>query len=212
MNSIVQKFKNIKSIINNNNIKIVAVSKTFSYDHIRPLVDYGHVHFGENKVQEAHSKWREIKKDQPNIKLHMIGKLQSNKAKEAVNLFDYIHSVDNLKLAKLLAKEEQKINKKLNYFIQVNIGNEEQKSGININVLDEFFYYCTKDLNLNIIGLMAIPPNDGKEKIYFKSLMELNKLLGLKELSIGMSADFEVALNYETTFVRIGSSIFGNRS
>ena len=142
----------------------------------------------------------------------MIGKLQSNKAKEAVNLFDYIHSVDNLKLAKLLAKEEQKINKKLNYFIQVNIGNEEQKSGININVLDEFFYYCTKDLNLNIIGLMAIPPNDGKEKIYFKSLMELNKLLGLKELSIGMSADFEVALNYETTFVRIGSSIFGNRS
>ena len=212
MNSIVQKFKNIKSIINNNNIKIVAVSKTFSYDHIRPLVDYGHVHFGENKVQEAHSKWTEIKKDQPNIKLHMIGKLQSNKAKEAVNLFDYIHSVDNLKLAKLLAKEEQKINKKLNYFIQVNIGNEEQKSGININVLDEFFYYCTKDLNLNIIGLMAIPPNDGKEKIYFKSLMELNKLLGLKELSIGMSADFEVALNYETTFVRIGSSIFGNRS
>ena len=212
MNSIVQKFKNIKSIINNNNIKIVAVSKTFSYDHIRPLVDYGHVHFGENKVQEAHSKWREIKKDQPNIKLHMIGKLQSNKAKEAVNLFDYIHSVDNLKLAKLLAKEEQKINKKLNYFIQVNFGNEEQKSGININVLDEFFYYCTKDLNLNIIGLMAIPPNDGKEKIYFKSLMELNKLLGLKELSIGMSADFEVALNYETTFVRIGSSIFGNRS
>ena len=212
MNSIVQKFKNIKSIINNNNIKIVAVSKTFSYDHIRPLVDYGHVHFGENKVQEAHSKWREIKKDQPNIKLHMIGKLQSNKAKEAVNLFDYIHSVDNLKLAKLLAKEEQKINKKLNYFIQVNIGNEEQKSGININVLDEFFYYCTKDLNLNIVGLMAIPPNDGNVSTYFKSLMELNKLLGLKELSIGMSADFEVALNYETTFVRIGSSIFGNRS
>ena len=212
MNSIVQKFENIKSIINNNNIKIVAVSKTFSYDHIRPLVDHGHVHFGENKVQEAYSKWREIKKDQPNIKLHMIGKLQSNKAKEAVNLFDYIHSVDNPKLAKLLAKEEQKVNKKLNYFIQVNIGNEEQKSGININVLDEFFYYCTKDLNLNIIGLMAIPPNDGTEKIYFKSLMELNKLLGLKELSIGMSADFEVALNYETTFVRIGSSIFGNRS
>ena len=212
MNSIVQKFEKIKSLIANSNVKIVAVSKTFSYDHIKPLVDYGHHHFGENKVQEAQTKWSEVKKTSPMLKLHMIGKLQSNKAKEAVNLFDYIHSVDNPKLASLLAKHQNNINKNLNYFIQVNIGNESQKSGINIKSLDEFFYYCTKDLKLNIIGLMAIPPNNGKENFYFKNLMELNKLLGLKELSMGMSADFQIALKYEATFLRIGSSIFGNRS
>ena len=212
MNFIVQKFEKIKSLIANSNVKIVAVSKTFSYDHIKPLVDYGHHHFGENKVQEAHTKWSEVKKTSPMLKLHMIGKLQSNKAKEAVNLFDYIHSVDNPKLASLLAKHQNNINKNLNYFIQVNIGNESQKSGINIKSLDEFFYYCTKDLKLNIIGLMAIPPNNGKENFYFKNLMELNKLLGLKELSMGMSADFQIALKYEATFLRIGSSIFGNRS
>ena len=142
----------------------------------------------------------------------MIGKLQSNKAKEAVNLFDYIHSLDNKKLAILLAKHENNINKKLNYFIQVNIGNESQKSGIAIKMLDDFFNFCTKELKLNIIGLMALPPNDGKISFYFKNLMELNKLLGLNELSMGMSADYQEALKYETTFVRIGSSIFGNRS
>jgi len=142
----------------------------------------------------------------------MIGKLQSNKAKEAVNLFDFIHSVDSPKLASLLAKHEKIINKRIKYFIQVNIGNETQKSGIPIKSLDEFFYYCTKELNLNILGLMAIPPNDGKESFYFKNLMELNKLLGLKELSMGMSGDFKVALKYDATFVRIGSSIFGKRS
>ena len=212
MNFIVQKFEKIKSLIANSNVKIVAVSKTFSYDHIKPLVDYGHHHFGENKVQEAQTKWSEVKKTSPMLKLRMIGKLQSNKAKEAVNLFDYIHSVDNPKLASLLAKHQNNINKNLNYFIQVNIGNESQKSGINIKSLDEFFYYCTKDLKLNIIGLMAIPPNNGKENFYFKNLMELNKLLGLKELSMGMSADFQIALKYEATFLRIGSSIFGNRS
>jgi pyridoxal phosphate enzyme (YggS family) len=212
MNFIVQKFENIKSLIANTNVKIVAVSKTFPYDHIKPLVDHGHNHFGENKVQEAKEKWSEIKKNSPMIKLHMIGKLQSNKAKEAVNLFDYIHSVDNPKLASLLAKHENIIDKKLNYFIQVNIGNESQKSGINVKNLDEFFYHCTKDLKLNIIGLMAIPPNDGKEILYFKNLMELNKLLGLKELSMGMSADFQDALKFEATFIRIGSSIFGNRT
>jgi len=149
----------------------VAVSKTFSYEHIKPLVEYGHDHFGENRVQEAYSKWVEIKKNHPNIKLHMIGKLQSNKAKEAVKLFDYIHSLDNPKLARALAKQENDINKKLHYFIQVNIGNETQKSGIDIKTLDEFFYYCTKELRLNIVGLMAIPPNDGREKFYFKNLM-----------------------------------------
>ena len=212
MNPIVQKFEKIKSLINNNNIKIVAVSKTFSYEHIKPLIEYGHVHFGENKVQEAQSKWSDIKIKQPSIKLHMIGKLQSNKAKEAVNLFDYIHSVDNPKLASVLAKYENNLNKKINYFIQVNIGNETQKSGIAIKSLDEFYYYCTRELKLNIIGLMAIPPNDQKQNFYFRNLMELNKLLNLKELSMGMSSDYQEAIKYESTFVRIGSSIFGGRT
>ena len=212
MNSIIQNFKNIKSLTNNSNVKIIAVSKTFSYDQIKPLVDYGHDHFGENKVQEAQAKWGQIKKEKINLKLHMIGKLQSNKAKEAIALFDYIHSLDNQKLADLLCKFEQKLNKKINYFIQVNIGNEKQKSGINVGSLDAFFTYCTKDLKLNVIGLMAIPPNDGQESLHFKNLMELNKSLGLKELSMGMSADFRKAFEYETTFVRIGSSIFGDRT
>ena len=211
MNSIVQRFENIKSLISNSNVKIVAVSKTFTYDHIKPLVDHGHIHFGENKVQEAHSKWSNIKKKNPNIKLHMIGKLQSNKAREAVNLFDYIHSLDSEKLANFLAKFQNGANKKLKYFIQVNVGKEKQKSGIAIELVDDFYSYCTRELNINVIGLMAIPPNDGNETIYFKNLMELNKSLGLKELSLGMSGDFKTALKYESTFVRIGSSIFGNR-
>ena len=212
MNLIVQRFENIKSLINNSNVKIIAVSKTFTYDHIEPLVEYGHVHFGENKVQEAQAKWSNIKITKPNIKLHMIGKLQSNKAKEAVNLFDYIHSLDNQKLAHLLAKHENDANKKLQYFIQVNVGKEKQKSGIGIELLDDFYYYCIKDLRINIIGLMALPPNDGNENIYFKNLMELNKSLGLKQLSLGMSGDYQEALKYEATYVRIGSSIFGNRA
>ena len=212
MNSIVKRLENIKSLINNSNVKIIAVSKTFAYDHIEPLVEYGHVHFGENKVQEAQAKWSNIKITKPNIKLHMIGKLQSNKAKEAVNLFDYIHSLDNQKLAHLLAKHENDANKKLQYFIQVNVGKEKQKSGIGIELLDDFYYYCIKDLRINIIGLMALPPNDGNENIYFKNLMELNKSLGLKQLSLGMSGDYQEALKYEATYVRIGSSIFGNRA
>jgi pyridoxal phosphate enzyme (YggS family) len=211
MNSIVQSFENIKSLINNSNVKIIAVSKTFTYNHINPLVEHGHIHFGENKVQEAQAKWNSVKQKTPNINLHMIGKLQSNKAKEAVNLFDFIHSLDNQKLANQLAKHEKNSKKKLKYFIQVNIGKEKQKSGIGIELLDDFFYYCTKELNINVIGLMAIPPNDGNESIHFKNLMELNKSLGLKELSMGMSGDFQEALKYESTFVRIGSSIFGSR-
>jgi pyridoxal phosphate enzyme (YggS family) len=211
MNSIVQRFENIKSLINNSNVKIIAVSKTFTYNHINPLVEHGHIHFGENKVQEAQAKWNSVKQKTPNINLHMIGKLQSNKAKEAVNLFDFIHSLDNQKLANQLAKHEKNSKKKLKYFIQVNIGKEKQKSGIGIELLDDFFYYCTKELNINVIGLMAIPPNDGNESIHFKNLMELNKSLGLKELSMGMSGDFQEALKYESTFVRIGSSIFGSR-
>ena len=212
MNSIVKRLENIKSLINNSNVKIIAVSKTFTYDHIEPLVEYGHVHFGENKVQEAQAKWSNIKITKPSIKLHMIGKLQSNKAKEAVNLFDYIHSLDNQKLAHLLAKHENDANKKLQYFIQVNVGKEKQKSGIGIELLDDFYYYCIKDLRINIIGLMALPPNDGNENIYFKNIMELNKSLGLKQLSLGMSGDYQEALKYEATYVRIGSSIFGNRA
>jgi|TARA_B110000259_G_scaffold174009_1_gene207885 pyridoxal phosphate enzyme (YggS family) len=211
MNFIVQRLENIKSLINNSNVKIIAVSKTFSYDHIKPLVDHGHTHFGENKVQEAQSKWSGIKKKNTNINLHMIGKLQSNKAREAVDLFDYIHSLDNQKLANVLAKHENAANKKLKYFIQVNIGLEKQKSGIGIELVDDFYYYCTKELNINIIGLMALPPNDGNQNFHFKNLMELNKSLGLKELSMGMSGDFKEALKYDSTFVRIGSSIFGDR-
>ena len=211
MNSIVQSFENIKSLISNSNVKIIAVSKTFTYEHIKPLIDSGHIHFGENKVQEAQSKWLNCKKDNPKLCLHMIGKLQSNKAKEAVKLFDYIHSLDNQKLANILAKQENITNKKLKYFIQVNIGNEKQKAGIGVNFLDDFFYYCVKELKLNVIGLMAIPPNNDNANDYFKKLTELNKLLGLKELSMGMSSDFKIALNYETTFVRLGSSIFGKR-
>ena len=211
MSPIISRFENIKSLINNSNVKIVAVSKTFSYDYIEPLVKHKHVHFGENKVQEAKSKWHDIKKNNPHINLHMIGKLQSNKAKEAVNLFEYIHTLDSEKLANLLAKFEKAANKKIKYFIQVNVGSEKQKSGIGIEMLDDFYYYCIKELNIDVIGLMAIPPNDGNQSIHFKNIMELNKSLGLKELSIGMSGDFQEALKYEATFVRIGSSIFGNR-
>jgi len=212
MNPIITRFENIKSIINNSNIKIIAVSKTFPHESIIPLIEHGHLHFGENKVQEAQSKWADLKKINPNLNLHMIGKLQSNKAKDAVKLFDFIHSLDSQKLASILAKQENISNKKLKYFIQVNIGNENQKAGIGINLLDDFYYYCVKELKINIIGLMAIPPNNNQAENYFKKLMELNKLLGLKELSIGMSTDFKIALNYEATFVRIGSSIFGTRS
>ena len=212
MNFIITNFEKIKAIINNNNINIIAVSKSFQYDHIKPLIDYGHKHFGENKVQEATNKWANIKEQIPEINLHMIGRLQSNKAKEAIKLFDYIHSLDSSKLASLLAKFEQSLNLKRKYFIQINIGNENQKSGIKIKEVDEFYDYCTKTLKLNVIGLMAIPPvaeNVGK---YFKLLMELNQSLGLTELSMGMSGDFKDALKYKTTFVRIGSAIFGERS
>ena len=212
MISIISNFKKVKTIINNDKINIIAVSKSFNYDHIKPLVDFGHNHFGENKVQEAHSKWLNIKNKFPQINLHMIGKLQSNKAKEAVSLFDFIHSLDNIKLANLLFKFEKILNKKRKYFIQVNLGKEKQKNGVDINNLDKFYKYCVNELQLSVIGLMAIPPNDGNENLYFKLLMELKDTLGLEELSIGMSGDFKIALKYNTTFVRIGSAIFGTRT
>ena len=211
MSLIIKRFENIKSLINNSNVKIVAVTKTFEYNLIKPLVEHGHNHFGENKVQEAQAKWAVAKKEYPDLNLHMIGKLQSNKAKEAVLLFDYIHSVDNPKLAGLLSKHETNAGKKLKYFIQVNIGNEKQKSGMALDQLDDFYNYCINELKIKIIGLMAIPPNDGQESMYFKNLMQLNKTLGLKELSMGMSGDFKEAIKFESTYVRIGSYIFGNR-
>ena len=191
--------------------EIIAVSKTFSISDILPVINYGQVHFGENKVQEALEKWSSLKNDFNHIKLHMLGKLQTNKVKHMLPLFDYLHSLDNIKLAEKISLEEKKKNKHLKIFIQVNIGNEKQKGGIAINFLDDFYYYCVKELKINVIGLMAIPPNDVGVDDYFKKLLELNKSLGLKELSMGMSSDFKIALNYETTFVRIGSSIFGNR-
>ena len=216
MTSIVESFKKINSNILRldlkKNVNIIAVSKTFSIDHIKPLIDFGHAHFGENKVQEAASKWTEVKKEKPNIKLHMVGKLQSNKAKGAVEIFDYIHSLDNQKLADVLSKAQNNKNKFLKYFIQVNIGNEIQKSGISISELDDFYNYCVNEKKLEIIGLMIIPPNDNNTIKYFKTINELNSSLALKELSMGMSADYLEALNHGATFVRIGSSIFGERS
>jgi hypothetical protein len=216
MNTIIQRFNKIQSDIskinNTNRIKIVAVSKTFSLSHIMPLIEHGHEHFGENKVQEADVKWRAIKKERRSIKLHLIGKLQSNKAKKAVEIFDYIHSLDSQKLADILSKTQNEINKSINYFIQVNVGNESQKSGLPFNEVDEFYNYCTKEKKMNILGLMAIPPNDNNTEKYFKSLSELNASLALKELSMGMSADYMNAIKYKATYLRIGSSIFGERT
>jgi len=216
MNIIIERFNKIKSNIskidNVNSLKIIAISKTFSLKHIMPLIELGHNHFGENKVQEAGAKWNQIKKEKNNLQLHMVGKLQSNKAKKAVEIFDYIHSLDSQKLADVLSKCQNEINKSINYFIQVNIGNEFQKSGIQYNEVDEFYNYCTREKKMNIIGLMAIPPNDENTEKYFKSLSELNSSLGLKELSIGMSSDYMKAINYKATYLRIGSAIFGERS
>ena len=216
MSIIIERFEKIKSIISSAKpikpVNIIAVSKTFSIDHIQPLLDYGHNHFGENKVQEAIAKWSEVKKLKQDVKLHMIGKLQSNKAKDAVKLFDYIHSLDNQKLADALSKHQNNLGKNLKYFIQVNIGNEIQKSGIPVEELDPFYNYCINEINLKIIGLMVIPPNDKNSEKYFKSLNQLNKSLALDDLSMGMSADYINAIKYESTFVRIGSSIFGARS
>ena len=216
MSIIIERFEKIKSIITSAKpikpVNIIAVSKTFSIDHIQPLLDYGHNHFGENKVQEAIAKWSEVKKLKQDVKLHMIGKLQSNKAKDAVRLFDYIHSLDNQKLADALSKHQNNLGKNLKYFIQVNIGNEIQKSGIPVEELDAFYNYCINEINLKIAGLMVIPPNDKNSEKYFKSLNQLNKSLDLNDLSMGMSADYINAVKNESTFVRIGSSIFGARS
>ena len=194
------------------NLKIIAVSKTFPMSEINPLIENGHLHFGENKVQEAVDKWSDIKKLNKNLKLHMIGKLQTNKVKYVVPLFDYIHSLDNIKLAEKIASEQIKKNKNLKIFIQVNIGNESQKSGINISELKNFYEKCTEELNLNIVGLMCLPPQYGSVKNYFNEMVELKKTLNVEDLSMGMSEDYLEAVACGATYIRIGSKIFGDRS
>ena len=219
MHFTVKNLLNIENNIKNNldklNIntkpKIIAVSKTFKMDVISPLVNYGHINYGENKVQETIDKWTEIKKENPKLKLHMIGKLQTNKVKNAVKIFDYIHSVDSKKLAKKIVDEQTKINKKIKVFLQINIGAENQKSGINKNEVKYLFTYC-KEINLDVIGLMCIPPINVDPEIYYKEMYQLNMTLGLEDLSMGMSFDFFKAIKYQSTYVRIGTSIFGERT
>ncbi len=204
--------EDLKSKINNyQNVKVIAVSKTFPIESIMPLIDYGHLEYGENKVQEAINKWTNIKLTNSDIKLHLIGKLQTNKVKFALKIFDYIHSVDNKKLAKKIADEELKQNKKLKIFLQVNIGNEEQKSGINEQKLNDLYTYC-KNLDLDVVGLMCIPPADNNSEIFFQKMKMLAKELNLPELSMGMSADYIEAARNSATYLRIGSNIFGQRT
>ena len=191
---------------------IIAVSKTFPIDAIKPLIDHGHLHYGENKVQEALEKWPSIKNKNKDIKLHMIGKLQTNKVKYVIPLFDYIHSLDNLKLAEKISSEQKKIDRSLKIFIQVNIGLENQKNGIHKDEVFDFHKKCVEDFNLDIIGLMCIPPVEGNVSSYFSSMHDLNKKIGLNHLSMGMSSDYIEAINYGSTFVRIGSKIFGERN
>ena len=199
------KIKNLTAL------NIIAVSKTQPIKNIYPLINSGHEHFGENKVKEAMEKWSTIKQDFNHIQLHMIGKLQTNKVKFAVSLFDYIHSLDNFKLAEKISTEQNKINKKLKIFIQINIGNEDQKSGINEDQLGDFHKRCVQDLNLDIIGLMCLPPMDGDIKKFFLKMKNLSKKIEVKELSMGMSNDYLEAAKYGSTFLRIGSKIFGER-
>ncbi len=219
MHDVIKSYKEVISAIEHRlkdqNIttqpKVIAVSKTFSLDKILPLIDCGHLDYGENKVQEAIEKWSDIKLTKKELKLHLIGKLQTNKVKQAIKIFDYIHSVDSEKLAKKIANEEDKQGKKIKIFIQVNIGDEDQKSGINKNQLSDFYQFC-KTLKLNVVGLMCIPPFDQDSKKYFEKMSVLNKKLNLNDLSMGMSSDYLEAINYSATYLRIGSSIFGNRN
>jgi len=216
----VQNLNLVKSkvieIINKKQLKtkpeIIAITKTFQLSKFKPLLELGHIHFGENKIQEAESKWVELKKDYKDIKLHMVGKLQSNKAKKAVKLFDYIHSLDNAKLALKISQFEKELNKKTKLFIQVNLAEEKQKSGVLLNDLNKFFDYCTKDLSLNIVGLMVLPPVTQDSNQYFKILKEKSREFNLDDLSMGMSDDYENALIYDATFLRLGTAIFGSRN
>ena len=209
VNNLVSIKKEIQ--LKNDKTQIIAVSKTFPMNDILPLINHGHNHYGENKVQEALQKWKDIKYDFTDIKLHLIGKLQTNKVKYALPLFDYIHSLDNTKLAEKISSEQDKKNFKPKIFIQVNIGNEPQKNGVDLNNLDKFLENCVENLNLNIIGLMCIPPIDSSPKTYFSNMLDLVKNLSLKDLSMGMSSDYLDAVDFNSTYVRIGSKIFGKR-
>jgi PLP dependent protein len=202
----------IKSKANDHELaKVIAVSKTFPIENVLPLIEYGHLHYGENKVQEALDKWSDIKFKNNAIKLHLIGRLQTNKVKFALKIFDYIHSLDSEKLAIKISEEQKKQEKNTKIFIQVNIGNEEQKSGINKDNLMDFYKFC-KNLNLDIIGTMCIPPNNGNTEKYFSEMNDLNKEFNFKELSMGMSGDYLEAIRYNATYVRVGSKIFGSRT
>ena len=211
---VIQNFLRIKNQISdlNPNTKLIAVSKGHSIDKIKFLIDSGHLDFGENKVQEASLKWTDILNNYKNINLHLIGGLQSNKAKDAFKIFNYIHSLDSEKLARIFSDLEKKELKKIKYFIQVNIGDEPQKNGIKLSLVSDFVRYCLKDLNLNILGLMCIPPANVSPDSYFKKLKKLNEDSYLKDLSMGMSEDFEIAIKLGSTYVRVGTSIFGERS
>ena len=219
MHDSVQKYKDILSAIDRkieeqkikSIPKVIAVSKTFELEKILPLIEYGHLDYGENNVQEAIDKWSEIKQKKQNIKLHLIGKLQTNKVKHAIKIFDYIHSLDSIKLAKKISEEQKKQKKNLKLFIQVNIGNEEQKAGVNVNQINDLIDY-SKQLNLNIVGLMCIPPVNEEAEKYFKEIKILNKKLNFSEISMGMSSDYLKAVENSSTYLRIGSSIFGLRN
>jgi len=213
MVNVVKNFNLVKEEISNfKSANIVAVSKTFPISHILPLINHGHEHFGENKVQEAQEKWTSIKSDFPQLKLHLIGKLQTNKVKLALPLFDYIHSLDSIKLAEKISSEQEKRNLKPKIFIQINLGKESQKSGIDEDDLENFYRKCVKDYNLNIVGIMCLPPFDEDPIPFFKKMQSLSKSLELKEISMGMSNDYMDALKFNATYIRVGSKIFGDRS
>jgi len=213
MENVVKNFDLVKEEISNfKNVNIVAVSKTFPISHILPLINHGHQHFGENKVQEAQEKWTSLKNDFPNLKLHLLGKLQTNKVKFALPLFDYIHSLDSIKLAEKISLEQEKKNFKPKIFIQINLGKESQKSGVDENQLISFYEKCINELRLNIIGIMCLPPFDQDPKPFFKKMQNLSESLSLKEISMGMSNDYLEALKYKSTYIRVGSKIFGSRT
>tara|TARA_E500000178_G_C16935229_1_gene713665 strand:+ start:549 stop:1187 length:639 start_codon:yes stop_codon:yes gene_type:complete len=212
MHNSLNNLLSIQSEINNKKLNIIAVSKTFPINHILPLINHGHNHYGENKVQEAIEKWTDIKLDMPNIKLHLLGKLQTNKVKYVLPLFDYLHSLDNLKLAKKISEEQKKKNFRPKIFIQINVAKESQKSGIDEENFEDFYKVCKNDLDLNIIGLMCLPPFDEDSSPYFKKIKLLSEKFNLSELSMGMSNDYLKAVENGSTYIRIGSKIFGSRS
>ena len=220
MHATLQKFNFVRNKVNEiitqkqlkTDPKIIVVTKTFSLNKIIPLLEYGHMHFGENKIQEAENKWLKVRNQYTNLKLHMIGKLQSNKAKKAVKIFDYIHSLDNAKLASKISQSEKELNKKTKLFIQVNLAEENQKSGILLNDLNNFYYYCKNELLLNVIGLMCLPPIESNSQQYFKMLKNIAKKLNLNDLSMGMSSDFEQAIKNGSTYLRLGTIILGERN